>query len=77
MVVAQSQGSIACPRCRQATILNEQKEADETLAADEGQTQVVLPLPMGDLPITPHTSTVCTIEVTDVTVLHRNFLARH
>lgn len=62
MVVAQSQGSIACPRCRQATILNEQKEADETLAADEGQTQVAL---------------VCTIEVTDVTVLHRNFLARH
>lgn len=47
MVVARSRGSIICPLCRQATYLNKENPADDTLAADVDTTQgVALPLPI-------------------------------
>lgn len=57
MVVARSRGSIICPLCRQATYLNKENPADDTLAADVDTTQgVALPLPMGYLVIAARAS---------------------
>uniref|UniRef100_A0AAZ1X9C2 RING-type domain-containing protein n=1 Tax=Oreochromis aureus TaxID=47969 RepID=A0AAZ1X9C2_OREAU len=59
MLVAKSQGSIVCPLCRQATYLNKQNQAGETLAADVSPTEEApLPLPMGYLVMASRASIV-------------------
>uniref|UniRef100_A0A668SY86 RING-type domain-containing protein n=1 Tax=Oreochromis aureus TaxID=47969 RepID=A0A668SY86_OREAU len=59
MVVARSRGSIICPLCRQATYLNKESQAGETLAADVDTTQeVALPLSMGYLVMASRASIV-------------------
>uniref|UniRef100_A0A3P8QZ13 RING-type domain-containing protein n=1 Tax=Astatotilapia calliptera TaxID=8154 RepID=A0A3P8QZ13_ASTCA len=70
MVVARSRGSIICPLCRQATYLNKENPADDTLAADVDTTQgVALPLPMGYLVIAARASID---SVSNQTVIYRN-----